>query len=63
MGKKVEKLSEQMSICRLELMAALLAAKIEAPFKMRLFSDLQFTLHRLKNNHAIYRPFVSNHLK
>ena len=30
---------------------------------MRFFSDLQVTLHRLKNNHSIYRPFVSNRLK
>ena len=71
LGKRLETLSEEMSICRLELLAALIAEKIgtfvksafETPIKMRFFSDSQVTLHRLKNNHSIYRPFVSNRLK
>ena len=67
----MEKVSEQMSICRLELLAALLAVKIrtfvktafELPLTTKYFSDSQVTLHRLKNDHSIYRPFVANRLK
>ena len=31
--------------------------------KMRYFSDSQVTLHRLQNDHGIYRPFVANRLR
>ena len=67
LGKRLETLSEETSIFCLELLAALIAAKIgtfvksafDQDLKMRYFSDSQVTLHRLKNNHAIYSPFVS----
>ena len=57
-----------MSVVRMELLAALLAAKIrtmvasafEEPPKLRFFSDSQVNLARMLNDSSIYQPFVAN---
>ena len=73
LGKTNQKLDEHMSICRLELMAAVIAARagrfVHSAFpefkeaKLRFFSDSQVTLCRLQNDYQIYRVFVANRLK
>ena len=60
-----------MSVCRLELLAALLAATIgvfiQSAFKEQLkfhyFTDSQITLYRLLNDPLTFRPWVSNRLR
>ena len=72
LGKNNQQLDKDMSICRMELQAAWVAAKAgtfcksafpNTEVKMRYFSDSQVTLCRLKNNFANYRVFVGNRLK
>ena len=73
LGKKLQSLNEEMSICRLELLGALIACKAaqfckEAfknvdDIKIKLFSDSQVTLWRLNNPYNIYKVFVANRLK
>ena len=73
LGKKHQKLDKDLSICRMELMAAYITSKAVnfvrsafpeiQPMKTRVFSDSQVTLFRLQNDHSIYRPFVANRLK
>ena len=73
LGKRLQSLNEEMSICRLELLGALIATKAAkfcreafenvATIKIRLFSDSQVTLWRLQNPYNNYKVFVANRLK
>ena len=73
LGKRLQKLSEEMSICRMELLGATIAAAAGAhirksfpetqEIKMRFMCDSQVTLFRLKADYTTYKPFVANRLK
>ena len=70
LSKHLKTLSREMSVCRMELLAALLAATIgvfvqsafKQPLKIRFFSDSQVTLYRLLGDPLTFRPFVPNRL-
>jgi hypothetical protein len=72
LGKNNQQLTKDMSICRMELQAAWVAAKAgtfcksafpDVDVTMKYFSDSQVTLCRLQNDYAAYRVFVANRLK
>ena len=71
LNKHLKTLSKEMSVCRLELLAALLAATIgvfiqsafKEQLKVRYFTDSQITLYRLLNDPLTFRPWVSNRLR
>ena len=73
LGKRLQSLEEELSICRLELLGALIACKAahfckEAfenvdDIKIKFFSDSQVTLWRLQNPYNNYKVFVANRLK
>ena len=73
LGKRLQSLEEELSICRLELLGALIACKAahfcKEAFKnvddiqLKFFSDSQVTLWRLQNPYNNYKVFVANRLK
>ena len=73
LGKRLQPLEAEMSICRLELLGALIACKAalfcrEAfesidDIKLKLFSDSQVTLWRIQRPYNQYKVFVANRLK
>ena len=74
LSRKLKRLTDEMSICRMELLAALLCARItkfvgqalkhHENLVYRHFSDSMVTLHRLANeNPEAFKPFVANRLK
>ena len=73
LGKRLQSLDAEMSICRLELLGALIACKaalfcreafeIVNDVKIKFFSDSQVTLWRLQHPYNIYKVFVANRLK
>ena len=73
LGKRLQSLDDEMSICRLELLSALIACKAalfcrEAfenvdDIQLKFFSDSQVTLWRLQNPYNNYKVFVANRLK
>ena len=70
LNKHLKTLSKEMSVCRLELLAAVLAATIgvfiqsafKEQLKVRYFTDSQITLYCLLNDPLTFRPWVSNRL-
>ena len=74
LSRKLKRLTDEMSICRMELLAALLCARItkfvgqalkhHENLVYRHFSDSMVTLHRLANeNPEAFKPFIANRLK
>ena len=73
LGKRLQSLEEELSICRLELLGALIACKAahfcKEAFKniediqLKFFSDSQVTLWRIQNPYNNYKVFVANRLK
>ena len=71
LGKKLQKLTSALSICRLELRACLLGAQatnyisaaFHQPLEKKFFSNSQITLYRLGSDIGKYKPFVANRLK
>ena len=69
---KSKKLSEPMSVARLELLAAVLAATIgvfiqktfqDKKLPMKFFSDSQINLYRLLNDPLTFQPWVANRVR
>ena len=71
LGRKLQCLTTELSIVRLELLSMVLAVThgqfvqscFDKPLPIKYFSDSQVNLARLMRDHLIYRPFVSNRLK
>ena len=73
LGKRMQKLSQELSIVRMELLACYLASIYgnyirkafpeDQDIKMRYFSDSQVTLYRINHDYTVYKPFVANRLK
>ena len=73
LNKRFSALSEDLSICRLELLSCDIGARAgnyvreafppHLPIKMSFFTDSQVSLHRLSKDYKNYRVFVANRIK